>query len=418
MKAFGPLGFLLLLLAGTGVVRGADVPLSLDDAVNTAINGAPQLQSQRAAIEGAQALVISAGRLPDPGLVVGVDNLPSNGIDAWSFGRDFMTMRKIGLMQSFPNGQKRRSERESALATVAVAESDAVRTRLELTQLVAQAWIARYAAEAAENNLEQLKPRLALQVDLARAAVAGGGASVSDALSAQAAAAELDDRILDARREVSATQAALARWTDTAADRPLAPPPSFNDLPAPPAELLSGLHHHAALLSYDARIAAARSELAVASAAKRPDWRTELDYAVRGRGYSNMVSLQFQVALPLFSSTRQDPVIRAKYAAVRQLEADKETELRMHTAEITTMLGEWQGARERKALYEQHRLPLARQRSELALASLQAGRMELRQTLPVLNDEIEIERSYIELLKTLGKSWAYLRYLPTQGVAP
>ena len=31
--------------------------------------------------------------------------------------RDFMTMRKIGLMQEFTNGAKRRAEAEAALAT-------------------------------------------------------------------------------------------------------------------------------------------------------------------------------------------------------------------------------------------------------------------------------------------------------------
>jgi outer membrane protein TolC len=418
MRSFVYIGAVSMLLNGVVAARAADAPLTLDDAVKAAMDAAPELQAQRAAIEGAQAAVISAGRLPDPEFVAGVDNLPSNGVDAWSFGRDFMTMRKIGLMQSFPNGQKRRTEKASALAMVAVAETDATRTRLELTQSVTQAWIARYAAEAAEKNLQKLKPGLALQVDLARAALASGRASVSDALSAQAAAADLDDRLLDAGRELASTRAELSRWIGAAAVRPLAPSPALNELPATAAELLAGLHHHAALLGYDAKIAAARSEIAVASAAKRPDWSTELDYARRGRGFSDMVSLQFQVALPLFPGTRQDPVIQVKRAAVRQLEADKESELRMHTAEITTMLSEWQSAKDRIELYEQQRLPLARQRSELALAALRSGRMELRQTLAVLNDEIEIERSHAELIKTLGQSWAYLRYLPTQGVAP
>jgi outer membrane protein TolC len=418
MRTFVYIGAVSMLLNGVVAARAADEPLTLDDAVQAAMDAAPELLAQRAAIDGAQALVISAGRLPDPELVAGVDNLPSNGVDAWSFGRDFMTMRKIGLMQSFPNSHKRRSEKASALAMVTVAETDAARTRLELTQSVAQAWIARYVAEAAEKNLQQLKPGLALQVELARAALASGRASVSDALSTQAAAADLDDRLLDAQRELATARAELARWIGSAAHRPLAPPPLLAELPAPAAELLFGLHHHAALLGYDAKIAAARSEIAVASAAKRPDWSTELDYAKRGRGFSDMVSLQFQVALPLFSGTRQNPMINAKRAAVRQLEADKETALRMHTSEITTMLSEWQSAKDRIALYEQQRLPLARQRSELALTSLRAGRMELRQTLAVLNDEIEVERSHAELVKTLGKSWAYLHYLPTQGVAP
>jgi outer membrane protein TolC len=418
MKALMQFGVLSLLIGDVGAARAAINPLTLEDAIEIAIADAPQLQAQRAAVEGLQASAVSAGRLPDPAIVAGIDNLPSNGIDAWSFGRDFMTMRKVGLMQSLPNSHKRRSERESAQAMVVVAKSEATQTQLELTQSVAQAWVSRYAAETAVKNLQPLKAQLALQIELARTAVASGNASVSDALSAQAAAADLEDRLLDAQQEVTRSRAELARRLGDTGDQPLASPPPFGELHIGAAELLSSLHHHAALLTYDARIAAARSDIAVATAAKRPDWSAELDYAKRGRGFSDMVSLQFQVALPLFPDTRQNPAIQAKYAAARQLEADRESALRMHTAEVSTMLGDWQTAKQRVELYDHERLPLARQRSALALASLRAGRMDLRQTLVVLANQVEVESSYAALLRVLGTSWAYLRYLPAEGATP
>jgi outer membrane protein TolC len=398
-------------------LAGGD-PLTLVDAVNLAVTQAPDLSARRSRVEAAEALVVPAGRLPDPQLIAGIENLPSNGMDAWSFGRDFMTMRKVGLMQSFPSQAKRRSEKDSAQAMVSVAEAQATQSRLEVTQAVAQAWAARYAAEVFLKSLQDLKPALTLQADLARAALASGSTGAGDALSAQAAVADLDDRMLDAQREVGDARAELTRWIGDAADRPLGSPPEFQRLPVGDAELLSSLHHHAALRTYDAQIAAAQSEIAVASAAKRPDWSAELDYSKRGPGFSDMVSLQFAVSLPLFSSTRQDPVIHAKRAAVRELEANKENELRMHTAEITTMLSDWHSAKDRVALYETERLPLARERSELALAGLRAGRMDLRQTLAVLSDELALEHAYAEQLKTLGKTWAYLHYLPAPGVVP
>lgn len=410
--------FLFVLSAWSAIAFAGGEPLTLETAVDLALGQSPDLSARQSRVEAAEALVIPAGRLPDPQLVAGVDNLPSNGPDAGSFGRDFMTMRKVGLMQSFPSRAKQRSEKDSAQAMVSLAQSQAVQSRLEISQAAAEAWATRYAAEVSLNALQDLRPALALQVELSEAALAGGNASASDALNAQAAVADLDDRILDAQREVARARADLARWVGEAAERPLASPPAFQQLPAGDAELLSALHHHAALRTYDAQIAAAQSEVAVATAAKRPDWSVELDYAKRGPAFSDMVSLQFTVALPLFSGTRQDPVIHAKRAAVRELEANKEEALRMHTAEITTMLSDWHSANDRVELYETKRLPLARQRSDLALADLRAGRMEARQTLAVLSDELAVEQSYAEQLKTLGKSWAYLHYLPSQGVVP
>jgi outer membrane protein TolC len=408
---------LWLPLMGIGASVASDQLLTLDNAVVIAIDAAPQLRSRQAAIEVAQAASVSAGRLPDPALIAAVENLPSNGIDAWSFERDVMTMRKIGVMQSFPGARKRRSERESAQAMAAVAVSQAAESQLEVSQSAAQAWVSLYVAKTSLEQLQALKPALALQVELARAAVASGEAQLSDALSAQAAAADLDDRLLNARQDAAATRAELARWIGEAADQPLAPPPSFVVLPGSAAEIQSSLHHHAALLAFDARIAAARSEIAVASAAKRPDWSAELDYAKRGPGFSDMVSLQFQVSLPLFPGTRQDPAIRARIAAVRQLEADRDSELRMHAAEVEATLSDWQSARDRIELYERERLPLARQRSELALAGLRAGRVDPRQALTVFNDQIEVELTYFDLLRKIGRAWAYLHFLPTQGVA-
>ena len=410
---------LFALLARSVAAAGSpEVPLTLDAAVAAALIAAPQLQAQRATIEGAQATAMAAGRLPDPQLLGGVDNLPANGVDAWSVERDFMTMRRIGLMQSFPNGPKRSAERNSAQAMVSVAQAQAVQSQLEVTQSVAQAWIARYTAELALKTLQALRPARTLQVELAQAALASGGTSVSDSLSAHAAVAELDDRILEAQRELGNARAELVRWIGAEAERPLAAAPSFSALAAGDTELLSALHQHVALLTYDAQIAAARSDVVVANAARRPDWSAQLDYAKRGHEFSDMVSLEFTVSLPMFPGTRQDPTIRAKHAAVRALEAEREMTLRMHSTEVTAVLNEWHSARDRIALYESTRIPLARQRSELALAGLRAGRMDSRQTLAVLGDELDIANAYADLQKTLGKTWAYLRYLPSQGVAP
>lgn len=409
---------LVLLARMVAAASPPEVALTLDEAVAVALIAAPQLQAQQAAIEGAQATAMAAGRLPDPQLLSAIDNLPANGIDAWSFGRDFMTMRRIGLMQSFPNRPRRTAERNAAQAMVSLAQAQAVQSQLEITQSVAQAWTARYSAERALKNLQALRPARTLQVELAQAALASGATSASDSLSAQATVADLDDRILDAQRELGNARAELARWIGADAERPLATAPSFRVLPASDSELLSALHQHVALLSYDAQIAAARSEVVVANAARRPDWSAQLDYAKRGREFSDMVSLEFTLSLPLFPGTRQDPAIRAKRAAVTALAAEREMTLRMHSTEVIAALNEWHSASDRVALFENTRIPLARQRSELALVGLRAGRMDSRQTLAVLGDELDIANAYAQQQRTLAKTWAYLRYLPSPGVTP
>ena len=192
-----------LLVVAVMTAHSADRALTLEDAVAFAVRNAPQVTARQAAIEGAQAMAISAGRLPDPDLVVGVDNLPTNGPDAYSFGSDFMTMRKVGVMQGFPSGRKRAAQRQQAQASVSVAESEGAQARLAAAQSAADAWVSVHVAEVALQSLQELNPELALQAEAGRAAVAGDRATVYDAMSAQAAVADLDDRILRAGRDVA-----------------------------------------------------------------------------------------------------------------------------------------------------------------------------------------------------------------------
>ena len=130
---------LLVICLGSMSARAGDDPLSLDEAVTRALEIAPQVSAQVASVDAMRALAVSSGRLPDPELVVGVDNLPVNGPDAYSFTSDFMTMQKIGVMQQFPRAAKRKLQRERADADASVASAGLVEARLAIAREVAQA---------------------------------------------------------------------------------------------------------------------------------------------------------------------------------------------------------------------------------------------------------------------------------------
>ena len=166
----------------------------------------------------------------------------------------------------------------------------------------------------------------------------------------------------------------------------------------------------------DQQIAAAQSEVEIAKAGKRPDVSVELAYAKRGPDFSDMVSLEFRVGLPLFAAHRQDPTIRAAKAGVSQLQAMRDSELRMHTAETSAQLAAWDAARERVALLEQERLPLARQATQAAAAAYQSGTAPLRDLLDTRMREAELLAERAQLRNELAQAWAFLRYLePIEG---
>jgi len=93
-----------LVLPGSG---HAQAPLGLADAQRIAVERSRLLAAQDASIVASREMAAAAGQLPDPVLKLGIDNLPVDGADRFSLNRDFMTMRRIGVMQEFSKGTLR-----------------------------------------------------------------------------------------------------------------------------------------------------------------------------------------------------------------------------------------------------------------------------------------------------------------------
>ena len=385
-----------------------DVPLSLLDAVKLAETRAPNISAREAAVTAAERAVTPAGQLPDPQLVVGIDNLPVDTSDAFHLNRDFMTMRKVGVMQTFVRKEKRELRTQRATAMVAREGALLTNERLSTREAVARAWVMRTTAERRLALLQTLRPRIEAQIAAATAALSGGRGTAADGIAARSELALLEDRISEAARSVAETRAEFARWLPDAGERPLGEAPDWRDLGAAPDALIHNIAHHRELLTYDAAEQAANAE--VARADKRPDWSLVFAYAQRGPQYSNMISLEARVDLPLFSRNRQDPMIAAKQALVDQIAAEREAARRMHTADLQKTLAAWRSANERMQRYEKEILPLADDRADAALAAYRGGRGDLQASLSAIDKAIEQRLAYADLLSTLGQSWAALYF--------
>jgi outer membrane protein TolC len=404
--------FGLWLLASSLMASAADGPaLSLDEAVELALRSAPQVTARAEGVTAMRELAVSAGRLPDPALLVGVENLPVDGPDAWSTTADFMTMRNVGVMQEFPNRAKRSLERERASAEVHLADTELAETSLAVARKTAQAWTRRAAVESALQELKSLRPEVELGAVAARAGVASGRASTAEALAAQAVIVRLDNRILELATESHHARIELSRWIGAEAERPMAPMPAFDQLPAQASALLASVEHHGPILPFEAQLAAARTDVELARAELRPDWSAAFTFGKRGPDFSDMASLQLTVDLPLFARRRNDAVIAARGAALRQLEADRETMLRAHTVELHKTLVDWEQTGARLGQYDRELVPLARERTTASLAAYQAGRGDFRFALDAFEAEIDVAIERAMLAEARGRAWAFLRYL-------
>lgn len=403
-------GWLVVLTAQAG-----EAPLTLEAAIEHALRDAPQVLSAQASLESAQDLRTSAGRLPDPELIVGIDNLPVTGSDQYSLTRDFMTMSKVGVMQEIPAGAKRRLRADLASREADVAEAQLRATRFEIASATAEAWVGAATSEENLARLHALRRDLDTQSSAARAALASGRSTAADALSSESVLAQIDNQLLELEQRRAMSRAELTRWVGNEASNTLAELPWRRELDVTPAALAENVAFHAPLAPIAARVEAARTAVALARAEKRSDWSTELTYARRGPDYSDMVSLQFRVGLPLFAKNRQNPVIAAKLADVRAAEAEEESALRMHRAEIEGMAASWRLGRRRLEHFDATLLPLAKDRTRAAISSYGAGRGDLRAVLEALRDEVDLQRQYVDLEGEVTRAWVFLHLLHSGG---
>jgi len=325
---------LLVSLAGMARLASAE-SLSFETALRIATRSSPDIAVETTNVEAAKSASIAAGRLPDPKLAVGIENLPVTGPEQGSLTRDFMTMRKVGLMQDIPNGAKRAAQSAAAEAAIAKAEAQRHVSILMVRRNTAIAWLERYYLERRDALFDELDRENQLFASAVQAQLAAGRGMPADVVEPKQEAADLADRRDELTAAIAESRAVLKRWVGPVADEPLAGEPPLLNLD--PAHLREHVHEHPDLAVFVPMTQMAQAEVHEAEAAKRPDWGVELAYGRRGAAFSDMVSLQFTLDLPLFAKNRQDPQIRAKRQELSRVETERDAMLRDHTHWITSL---------------------------------------------------------------------------------
>jgi outer membrane protein TolC len=259
----------------------------------------------------------------------------------------------------------------------------------------AVAWLARYYLERRRELFDELDRENQLFAQSVQAQFAGGRGMPADVVAPKQEAAEIADRRDELASEVAKSKATLRRWAGPAGDEPLAgDPPTL----ALDAEHLRGhIHEHPELAVFVPMTQMAQAGVHEAEAAKRPDWGVEVAYGRRGPAFSDMVSLQFTLDLPLFARTRQDPQIAAKRQELNRVEARRDAMFRDHIRDLDAELAEYEVTTRQLARLREAHLPLARQKVDYQFASYRAGKADLTAVLSARRELIEERLKEIEL---------------------
>jgi outer membrane protein TolC len=411
-----PIHAWLALIASTVIsaipsVSAAEMRLSLSDAQRLAIERSRQVVAKDSAVIASREMSVAARQLPDPVVQLGVDNLPIEGGDRYSLTADFMTMRRIGVVQEVTRAEKRelRARRFEQEAERALAEKAA--TMAAIQRDVALAWLDRYYAEAMAALLATEKLRAQDEIVAVEGAYRAGRGSQGEVFAAHEALVGLEDRISELNRRLRTAAIALGRWIGDAASAPLGGKPDIDAIQWDTATLhaLVGRHPEIGVLSLQEEIAATEARLAQAN--KKADWSVEATYSQRGAAFSNMVSVGVSIPWQWDRQNRQDRELASKLAMVEEAKAQREERLRAHAAEVRAMIAEWENVRERGARYERELIPLATERVRAVLAAYQGGKGSLADVLLARRNEIDVRMQALRLKMEKAKLWAMLNFL-------
>ncbi len=406
----------ILLLSGLAgcamfAQAGEDrAPLTLDAAIEIAIARAPRVAAQHAAIRATDELIARAGQLPDPKLRFGIENLPVTDAERFRVNSDFMTMRRIGVMQEIPSDGKRASARARAHGEGRVERGGLARERAQVRALVASAWIERHYARRVLAKLEELRTQIRLEIDAAVPALAAGRVTLVEVQALRAMAEAVGDRVLMQDRLAERARIELLRLIADAADRPAAPIVATDAPPWPVADLDSRMPAHPQVIMAASQLHLAQADIDAARATVVPDWSVELSYAQREPAYSNMISLMVQVDLPLWRRDRQDRDVASRVAQRERALAQLDDARRLASAELRLAYADHAFAHRRVQHHEHVLVPVSRERLAAASAAYRGGRGTLAAVLEARRAELEIDLETLAAERERALAWSAIRY--------
>lgn len=398
---------LLIALGWIIVTQASAASLSMADVQRLAVEHQPLLQTVSAGALAARERAISAGQLPDPQLKFGFQNLPVDTADAGRFNRDSMTQSTIGFVQALPLAGKRQLRRESESLGADEAEAQLVATTRAIERDAGLAYLdllhphhakALLAAQIAEANRAH---------EAAEIAYRSGQRGQADVLAAAAAIGLLEDKAADFDQDYLIARDNLQRWIGETAE--FVPTEPTMPVVPPLAELLANLDRHPELLAAERAVDRAGVGKQLAQQSKRPDLSVELNYGYR-TDYSDMVSLQVGIPLPLFSHNRQDRDIAAAQADLDAQQSMREDLHRQLVAQLSATYHQWETLGTRLERYNSDVISPQNNRVDATLAEYRSGTGSFAAVLDARQALLDAQLSLLELHLQHLRAALKLRY--------
>jgi len=380
-------------------------PLSLDQALDLAVQRSEATRAARAGLASASETARAAGQLPDPLLRAAVENLPVTGADRLSTTSDSQTMKRIGISQEWLSREKRAARQAAAEAAVGREAVQAQVAAADARLQTALAYLDAYFAGEVLKLTTLTEHHVHEELEAARARLAASTGGSAEVLALTAARGTAEDETAEVRQQQSAARVALQRWVGVPADELV----TVSVLPASTEQVY--VASSPAVLALQRDIEVARRVTTAAATERTPNWTWEVSYGQR-TGYSDMVSVGVSIPLQVAPVERQDRETSAKRALVERAEAELAEATRTATAEYRALTSDTQRLQERIERYRSGVVAPAQQRTAAAMAAYRSNQATLAALFEARHIEVDVQRRLLNLQRDLVKTQAQLAFKP------
>ena len=402
------------LWAASPVHHANENPLSLEDAVTTAVEGNPGLAEMQARAEAMGAIPSQVGTLADPMVSFTALNFP---VDSFSRDQEPMTQLQFGVEQSLPFPGKLALKERAAEFDADAALSNVDEARLRLIRNVKQTWWTIFYLDRALETVSRNQDLLRQFVQIAQTKYTVGEGLQQEVLLAQVELSRLLDRQVQLKGTHQEQAARLNALLDRGAGTRVMLPVQVNEALArldPETELFARAEASRPLLEQRRQeVEAARTRRDFARRDRFPDFSLGAAYGFRqgenpdGSSRPDFASLRLGMSLPLYAGSKQDRAVDQRTSELLQKRYALQDEWNTVQAEIAAARADYQRASEQVQLFRTGIIPQARQSVASMLSGYQVNKVDflnlVRAQVTLYDYETQYWKSFSEAKQALAR---------------
>ena len=208
------IGFVFFMGLSIGLAPLSHATLTMEEAQKMAIESDLGITQTLNRSQASKAEASSQSQLPDPVLLVGAQNLPT---DTFKFDQEPMTQFKVGIRQMFPQGDTLSLKELKLNAQASSFESVAQTRYLTVTRKARNLWLEVLYWERAKNIIEEDEALFKQLLEVTHSLYSVGNVQQKDVLRAELELSRLREKIIKANRQSEIQRAQLSRWIGNAA---------------------------------------------------------------------------------------------------------------------------------------------------------------------------------------------------------